>query len=183
MNISVVIPNYNGEELLRKNLPKIFEAISAYKEGPSEIIVADDASADNSINQLRNLMIRMNSQYPKVKFRIIKNKKNLGFSSNVNKGAANADGDVIVLLNTDVMPNKDFLNPLLSHFKDENIFAAGCMDKSIENGKVTLRGRGIGFWKRGFLRLALTEWEVQGAVHRASILCGTECLRKRRRAP
>ena len=56
-----------------------------------------------------------------------------------------------ILFNTDVYPDKDFLTPLLSHFKDEKVFAVGCMDKSIEGKDVVLRGRGIGVWKRGFL--------------------------------
>ena len=48
------------------------------------------------------------------------------------------------------MPEKDFLKPLMEHFNDESVFAVGCMDKSIENGKTVLRGRGIGKWKKGF---------------------------------
>ena len=55
------------------------------------------------------------------------------------------------MLNTDVVPEKDFLKPLMEHFNDESVFAVGCMDKSIENGKTVLRGRGIGKWKKGFL--------------------------------
>ena len=44
----------------------------------------------------------------------------------------------MVLLNTDVAPEKDFLSPLIKHFKDSEVFAVGCMDKSIEKGKVVL---------------------------------------------
>src|SRR5581483_3486387 len=40
---------------------------------------------------------------------------------------------------------------LLSHFDHEGVVAVGCMDKSIEDGKTVLRGRGIGQWKKGFL--------------------------------
>jgi GT2 family glycosyltransferase len=55
------------------------------------------------------------------------------------------------LLNTDVSPEKGFLEPLLVHFSDKKLFAVGCMDKSIENGQTILRGRGLGEWKKGFL--------------------------------
>lgn len=134
-----MIPNYNGEVLLRKNLPKVIDAAKAYK-GAVEIIVVDDASMDNSREALKDFDVK-----------VIVNEKNLGFSSTVNLGVEKAQGDVIVLLNTDVAPEKDFLEPLLSHFEDPKIFAVGCMDKSVEGEKIVLRGRGIGKWERGFL--------------------------------
>ncbi|MEK7501891.1 MAG: glycosyltransferase family 2 protein [Patescibacteria group bacterium] len=147
MNISIVIPNYNGEELLRKNLPKLIEAVCNYKD--IEIIIVDDGSTDDSINIIQNSKFKVQNR--NLKLRVIKNKTNLGFSSTVNKGAKEAKGDILVLLNTDVVPEKDFLKPLMEHFNDESVFAVGCMDKSIENGKTVLRGRGIGKWKKGFL--------------------------------
>ena len=140
MSISIIIPNYNGAELLKKNLPKVTDAISNYKES-IEIIVVDDCSTDSSMEILKKLN----------GIRIIRNERNLGFSSTVNNGVRNASGEIVVLLNTDVKPEKEFLIPLLNHFNDEKIFAVGCKDKSIENGKTVLRGRGVGMWKKGFL--------------------------------
>ncbi len=136
MSISIVIPNYNGEKLLEKNLPKV---LSVVKE--AEVIVIDDASEDGSLKILDNF---------KSKIKIINNEKNLGFSSTVNKAVKQAKGEIVILLNTDVVPEKDFLDPLLKDFQEEKIFAVGCMDKSIEAGKVILRGRGLGKWQRGF---------------------------------
>lgn len=151
MKISIIIPNYNGEELLKKNLPKVFDSVSSYESDEIEIIVIDDFSTDNSIEILKKLKLELEPKYSHIKFKIIGNDKNLGFSSNVNKAARNASGDILVLLNTDVIPKKSFLGPLLSHFSDPKIFAVGCLDESIENGKKILRGRGIGSWKKGFL--------------------------------
>lgn len=145
MDISVVIPNYNGENLLKKNLPKVFREIKEYKNGKVEIIVVDDCSKDGSALVVSHLT----SHISNLKF--IKNKKNLGFSSTVNNGVKAAGGEIVILLNTDVYPEHGFLEPLLKHFKDEKIFGVGCMDKSIEGNKVVLRGRGVGSWERGFL--------------------------------
>ncbi len=150
-SISVIIPNYNGQDLLKKNVPKVFDSVSLCKDGEAEIIVSDDCSVDNSINVLESLVRNMHVLYPNIKFKIIKNDKNLGFASNINKGVRNAKGNILILLNTDVIPQKDFLNPLLKHFSDPNVFAVGCMDKSMENLKTVLRGRGVGSWRRGFL--------------------------------
>jgi len=141
MNLSVVIPNFNGEEVLLKNLPKVLKEIEDYKKGKAEVIIVDDGSEDNSIEVIK--------KFSKVKLLI--NPKNVGFSETVDNGVEKASGDIIILLNTDVYPEVGFLNSLISHFEDEKVFAVGCMDKSIEGKNVVLRGRGLGSWKRGFL--------------------------------
>lgn len=98
MKISIVIPNYNGKEILGKNLPKI---LAATKD--AEIIVVDDASTDDSLLEIKN-----QSAGRRKKIRIIQNEKNLGFTSSVNKGVREASGELVVLLNTDVVPQEDF---------------------------------------------------------------------------
>ena len=145
MNLSIIIPNYNGESLLKKNLPKIFDNLNDQKEYKYEVIVVDDASTDSSISYLEKLV----KEFENLRFFV--NEKNLGFSSTVNKGVSQSRGEVIILLNSDVYPEENFLKPLLGHFSDEDVFAVGCLDKSIEREKVVLRGRGLGEWKKGFL--------------------------------
>lgn len=145
MNISIIIPNYNGEELLKKNLPKVFEAAKEYKDGEVEIVVVDDASTDASASVISNFQSQISN------FKFIKNVQNLGFSSTVNRGVREVGKEVVILLNTDVAPEKEFIKPLVKHFDNEKVFAIGCLDKSIESGKVVERGRGIGRWEKGFL--------------------------------
>jgi GT2 family glycosyltransferase len=150
-SISVVIPNFNGKEILEKNLPKVFASLSLYKDAPVEVIVSDDFSTDDSMSALKALQKRFSLSYPRIKLRITGNNRNLGFAYTVNSGVKSAMGDILVLLNTDVYPKNDFLTPLIKHFSDPNVFAVGCMDESIENGETVLRGRGVGVWKKGFL--------------------------------
>jgi GT2 family glycosyltransferase len=145
MDISIIIPNYNGENLLRKNLDKVYQEISAYKSGKAEIIVVDDGSTDDSLTFLNDFSKTHQN------FKIVINKKNLGFAPTVNKGVKASNAEIVILLNTDAYPEKDFLAPLLKHFTNEKMFAVGCLDRSIENGEVVLRGRGLGEWRRGFL--------------------------------
>jgi len=149
MNISVVIPNYNGEVILEKNLQKVLEAIRNYSIGNVEVIIADDCSSDKSINLVNEFIEKNNDN--KMIIKLLTSEKNQGFSSNVNKGVKAATGNIIVLLNTDVIPSKNFLTPLLDHFKDRQVFGVGCMDESVENGKIVLRGRGVGRWEKGIL--------------------------------
>jgi GT2 family glycosyltransferase len=128
IEVSVVIPNYNGEELLKKNLPSVLDAFRNKENNIIEILVVDDASKDRSVALLKK-------SFPEVK--VIKHKKNRGFSSSVNMGARMSRGNLIVLLNTDVIPSKDFLVNALPHFKNEKVFA------------VSLHEKGYG-WARGF---------------------------------
>lgn len=169
MNISIVIPNYNGEHLLQKNLGVVLKSLEfcLKKEGGSgEVIIVDDASTDSSIEVVKNEKLKMEQfdsvkyhsipgsaqgENENVKIKIVKNEKNLGFASTVNKGAQEAKGEIVVLLNTDVRPEIDFLIPLLKHFGNLSVFGVGCMDKSIEKGKIVLRGRGVGKWEKGLL--------------------------------
>src|SRR3990170_7442997 len=100
--ISLVIPNYNGADILKKNLPHILESIEEYR-GDSEIVLVDDASSDDSLSFLSGFK-KENMSFD---ISIFKNEKNLGFSSTVNKGVENARGEIIILLNSDVEPKPD----------------------------------------------------------------------------
>ena len=139
--ISVILPNYNGRKLLEKNLPGIIKALNKWG-GASEIIVVDDASKDNSLSYLKE-------KHPNI--RLIIHRKNQRFAKSCNDGVLSASGDIIVLLNTDVVPEENFLKPLLDVFKDGKVFAAGCLEKSKDNGKELISGRAVGEFKRGFL--------------------------------
>lgn len=145
MKISVVIPNYNGAELIEKNIPTVIEALNYSKE-EWELIIVDDFSTDNSEEVIKKLQ-------EKYKNKIIyqKNDKNYGFSTTVNSGARKAKGEFLLLLNSDVSPDVDFIKPLLDDLSDEEVFAVGCLDKSVEKNSIVERGRGKGEWSRGFM--------------------------------
>lgn len=148
MDISIVIPNFNGRHLLERNLQLITGILRDYKKETSasvEIIIVDDGSKDDSVDFLKRI------HDSEVIISVFEHENNQGFSTTVNKGVLEAKGEIVILLNTDVIPEKDFLSPLIEHFKYKEVFAVGCLDKSIEHGKPILRGRGVGRWERGFL--------------------------------
>jgi GT2 family glycosyltransferase len=151
MNISIIIPNYNGEKLLPKNFPHVLAAAKEYKNGTVEIIIPNDPSTDASKEIIEKFIASLKGT--RIVGKTVNNtrREEAGFSKNVSRGIALATGDILVLLNSDVRPHKDFLVPLLSHFTDEKVFAVGCMDESVEDDKTTLRGRGLGYWQKGFV--------------------------------
>ena len=146
-DVSIVIPNWNGKDLLEKNLPSVIKAA-----GKAEIIVVDDGSTDDSVAFL-------SQHYPHI--RIIEKAKNEGFAGTVDVGVLKAKGDIVVLLNTDIEPQPTFLQSLLFRFEDPYVFAVGCLDKSEEQKNIALRGRGIASWKKGFFIHARGDIEKQ----------------------
>ncbi|HVZ58165.1 MAG TPA: glycosyltransferase family 2 protein [Patescibacteria group bacterium] len=152
MSISIVIPDYNNGDLIAKNLPLYLPILQAYAKKNNttvQVVINDDGSTDGSWERLQK---SLDKKIIGVEFTFLSNGRNIGFSTTVNRGVAAAKGEIVVLLNADVLPDKDFLEPLLIHFSDPQLFAVGCMDKSIEaDGSTVLRGRGVGKWVRGFL--------------------------------
>lgn len=136
MKVSVIIPNRNGARLLQKNLAAVLAAAKG-----TEVIVVDDASTDDSLEILKK-------RFPSV--RVAHKAHHDGYASTVNAGVREALGEIVLLLNTDVRPEKDFLAPLLKHFDDQRVFAVGCMEKSLEGGRTVIRGRGEAKWEKGF---------------------------------
>lgn len=136
LSVSIVLPNWNGAHLLAKNLPSVLAAAPK-----AEIIVSDDASDDGSVALIKE-------KFPNIL--LLENTSQKGFAGNVNSGVTRATGDIVVLLNTDIRPEIGFLDPLLDHFGDPKVFAAGCMDRSVEGKEIVLRGRGVARWEKGF---------------------------------
>lgn len=138
MKISVVIPTYNGKALLEKNLPAVLDAI----HNDDEVIVVDDASTDTTVQWLHK-------NYP-TEVKVLTNEKNQRFALTCNRGARESKNNVIVLLNNDVSPEKDFLKTLLGHFGDETVFAVGCKEIATNEANKEY-GRNGGRFERGFL--------------------------------
>lgn len=112
---SVVIPNWNGRDLLEKYLPSVVEALAHNPK--NEVIVVDNGSTDGSADYLRK-------HFPSV--RVLALPKNLGFGGGSNAGFRAATNDIVVLLNSDMRVAPDFLQPLLDGFADDKVFAVAC---------------------------------------------------------
>jgi len=141
LSLSIIVPNYNGEHLIPKFMPSVLRAANNYP-GEKEIIVVDDASHDNSIEELRKF----------TELRIIPRKENGGFSSACNTGISEARYDILFFLNTDVELQSDFFNYFSAHFKDSDLFAV-TVYATYFRSNTRLDGGVIGQWKRGNLKL------------------------------
>ena len=111
--VSVIIPNFNGEALLSRNLPAVLEGLGQYP-GESFLIVVDDGSSDRSLDLLAR-------DFPGV--RCIPHAHNLGFSEAIRTGVEAATTEMLVLLNSDVAPDPDFLAPLIEKLMNPGVFS------------------------------------------------------------
>ena len=114
MKVAVVILNYNGASMLAKFLPSVIE----YSPG-ADIVVADNASTDDSVAVLRE-------SFPVV--RLIQLDKNYGFADGYNKALEQVDAEYFLLLNSDVEVSDGWLEPLLS-FMEQTPTAVACQPK------------------------------------------------------
>ncbi len=112
---SVVIPNWNGRDLLEKYLPSVMTALAG--NPANEVIVVDNGSTDGSAAFVRE-------HFPQVKLLALD--RNLGFGGGSNEGFRAASNDIVVLLNSDMRVAPDFLQPLLDGFRDDDVFAVAC---------------------------------------------------------
>lgn len=104
LKIAVVILNWNGEKLLEQFLPTVIR-----HSNNAEIIVADNASTDNSIEYLTN-------NFPDV--RIIKNSNNGGYAKGYNQALKYVDADIFALVNSDIEVTENWLDSIEAIFEE-----------------------------------------------------------------
>lgn len=97
MKVSVVIPNYSHFHLINDLLASIV------KYNPHQIIVVDDCSPDEETIK------GLDWWKENYGIEVFRQPKNLGFLRNSNFGMLKADGDVLVLISTDVIIETDFI--------------------------------------------------------------------------
>ena len=96
MKFSICIPNYNYARYIRSTI-----ASALAQAGDIEIVVADNASDDDSIEAVRALAD------PRI--RLIENRWNVGFAANLDKVTEPATGEWMLLLSADDLMEPDAL--------------------------------------------------------------------------
>lgn len=128
--VSVVIPNYNGEEYLLDCL----DSLMAQDVRSFEIIVVDDASTDDSFEQAKR-KYPANGAYPKTRY--IQHAKNLGFCASVNDGIAAAEGEYIFLLNNDTVVDSHCIHELYKAItSSDKIFSVAAKMVDLKNPEI-----------------------------------------------
>lgn len=140
--LAVVIPNWNGVELL----PSCLAAVQRQTLKPARVIVVDNGSEDESVELLAR-------EYPWVE--VITLEKNYGFAGGVNRGieaARTADIDAIALLNTDAEPEPQWLEGLWRRMQADESLAAAAAKQLDYTGCIDSAGEELSIWGVPFSR-------------------------------
>lgn len=115
--IAIIILNWNGKKFLEKFLPSVIQ----FSKNEAEVIIADNASTDDSISFLR-------SGFPQI--RIIQHNDNSGFAGGYNDALAQVDADYFVLLNSDIEVTQGWIEPII-RLMESDVQIAACQPKLI----------------------------------------------------
>lgn len=102
MKVSIIICSLNVREILRENLTKLFaqKILASF-----EVIVIDNGSKDETTAMLKNDFKRVHR---------IRNEKNTGFAFACNQGLKIATGDILLLLNPDMLVGKGAIDSIVT---------------------------------------------------------------------
>lgn len=116
--VSVIIPTWNGAELLRVAL----RSLDAQRWRDFEVIVVDNASADDTLAMTTR-------EFPDA--RQVRLPENRGFAAAVNAGIDEARGEIIVLQNNDTEADPGWLAALVAGL-DRHPEAGSCASKMLD---------------------------------------------------
>jgi len=129
--VSIIIVNYNGQRFLEE----CFSSLKNLNYSNYEILFVDNASTDGSI-----ALIKRN--YPRTK--IIRNRKNLGFTITNNNASYLAKGKYLFFLNNDTRVDAEVLSKLVEKMEaDPTIGICGCKIMSYDGKTHFHTGIGI----------------------------------------
>ncbi|MFK7871005.1 MAG: glycosyltransferase family 2 protein [Roseobacter sp.] len=106
MDLSIVIVNWNTQDMLRDCLQSIESGLGSLK---AEVLVVDNASQDGSCAMVR-------AEFPAV--RLIENETNFGFAGGNNVALRRAVGRYVMLLNTDTLVHGTVLPDAIAWLDD-----------------------------------------------------------------
>jgi len=96
MDLSIVIPIWNGEENIKRVYERLIEVLERLPLGDYELLYIDDGSTDRTLSLLKGL--RENDK----RVKIIKFAKNFGQHAALSAGFKQAKGEIVVTMDNDL---------------------------------------------------------------------------------
>jgi GT2 family glycosyltransferase len=124
--IDAIVPVYGGWEHVEPCIRALLEQTL-----PVNIVVVDDCGPDDTAD-------RIAETFPAVE--LIRNSSNRGFAATCNRGIASGEGDIVVLVNSDVVAEPDLMESIAAALDD-----AGPSVGSIDSQGITADATCAGF--------------------------------------
>lgn len=114
--ISILMPNYNYEKFISSAIESVL--LQTYKN--FELIISDNASTDNSVNEIK--------KYNDERIILFLNDKNISLYQNIERAKAKATGKIITILHSDDFYEPDFLKEIINayyKYPNQKVFITG----------------------------------------------------------
>jgi len=141
--ITLIITNWNGSNLLRECIPTVLEAVRFDRHHCYEVMVIDDCSNDNSLGILAD-------EFPEV--RTEQTPQNLGFQEANNYAVKLAESKIVMPMNNDIKLDPKALHYLAQHFDNKDTFAVSGKIFAFDQTTFLYGNRG-GYFQKGHFHL------------------------------
>ena len=174
--VSVVIPTFNGLDLLRTCLES-FREITAYRN--VEFVVVDNRSDDReTLAYLRKIGRRRN-------VRVLRDERPFNYSALNNAAVAACEGELVLFMNNDIeVLDPDWLDEMVSLMADEGIGAVGAKllypDRTVQHAGVVVGLGGVAGHVHQHLPAAAAGYMGKALLRQDMSACTAACLLTRR---
>ncbi|MGE5181769.1 MAG: glycosyltransferase [Acidobacteriota bacterium] len=167
--VTCVIPMYNEGAAIKETLQSLLD--SDYPHHKLNVVCVDDCSGDDSYEQAREVARSSNGR-----LRIIRNRVNLGKRRSINRAVREADSEIIVSVDSDVVVDPEAVRALIRRFTSDNIAAVGgWVDVRNKHENWLTRMQTVKYWYSYFFMKNL-EWGFR------RVMCLSGCLTAYRRS-
>jgi dolichol-phosphate mannosyltransferase len=112
MLVSVVVPCYNEEPVIRETHRRLVEVLDQLEPDEFEIIYVNDGSRDQTLSILESL------QSADKRVRVLSFSRNFGHQIAVTAGLDNASGDAVVLIDADLQDPPEVILEMVDRWRD-----------------------------------------------------------------
>ena len=116
-SVAILVPVHNEEKTIRLKLANLSRV--EYPSEKMEIVVVNDASTDNTINELNHFEAEKSS----LKLKVFDSKEHLGKTHCLNRALSSVKADVIIISDADCFWPSDILLKALPYLSDPSIGA------------------------------------------------------------
>ncbi|HSR97595.1 MAG TPA: glycosyltransferase [Kofleriaceae bacterium] len=167
--VTAVIPMFNEGAAIRETLHSLLD--SEYPHDKLKVVCVDDRSSDDSYEHARDVARRSGGR-----LKVIRNRVNLGKRRSIIRATREADSEIIVSVDSDVVVDTGAIRQLVRRFTHDRIAAVGgWVDVRNKHDNWLTRMQVVKYWYSYFFMKNL-EWGFR------RVMCLSGCLTAYRRA-